>query len=177
MTEQQAAPEQADLRQRTATAASGHWMKLPNEDGYSVCGCGSIVRYDRHHAAFKLHVADTVLAVVEPELAALRGQLDARPGCPDPIECDHEAAVGQLREQVVAAQAENERLRAEQAMAVSVARAAGYRLAADNAAEQRQLHGHDCDAEMLVFVLQQVAGLHERAATDPAFIAATTPPA
>jgi hypothetical protein len=35
----------------------------------------------------------------------------ARPGCPDPIECDHEAEVGQLREQLAQRDAENARLR------------------------------------------------------------------
>lgn len=40
-------------------------------------------------------ITDAVLAVVQPDLD--RARAEQRSGCPDPIECDHEAEAGQLR--------------------------------------------------------------------------------
>lgn len=56
------------------------------------------------------------------------------------------------------------RLRAE----LAVAKAAGYRNAADNVAEQIQLHGHDADAEMLLVFLKRGAELREQHAANQA---------
>lgn len=73
----------ADIRQRIAAAFeredAQHW-------GYDH-GFSSDLDQDPETAAF----VDAALAVVQPEL-------DRRAGCPDPIECDHEAAAGQLAE-------------------------------------------------------------------------------
>lgn len=79
-------PHTDQLRDRIAAA-------LEHEDvnwGYN-CGFSADLLRDDRTAAF----VSAVLAVVQPELD--RARAEQRSGCPDPIECDHEAEAGQLR--------------------------------------------------------------------------------
>lgn len=94
----------ADLRQRIAEAlladikrAAMPLKLLPGQVGH----LGARTHYD---------LAEAVLAVVQPELDQLRAQ---RPGCPDPVECDHEASAGQALAEAAQLRAELDRTRAE----------------------------------------------------------------
>lgn len=150
--EQQAEPEQPDLRQRIADAVRPvRWVVFTAADGCSAT-----------RDASPDEIADAVLTVVEPELAALREQhrraLLAATESSTILQRQIDAQAAEL----AARDAENTRLRA----ALATVKAAGYRLAADNASEQRELHGADADAEMLVHFLQRGAELHTQFAAD-----------
>jgi hypothetical protein len=56
------------LADRIAAALAGHTANISNGDGTVICNCGTTVR--ANGAAWREHRADTVLAIVQPDLDA-----------------------------------------------------------------------------------------------------------